>query len=135
MKLSAYPMGTVIEIVGYGAYKKHRDWCMVGNDEVFELKDYVDQLQADGVPINIISVPWGVTEQLIERVLEFQIDAFGVFGGDDRDQQDKEDIFEDAVEKYKHAKTAKWLAESEEVRAKMRERIDKLRKKLGGDSS
>lgn len=135
MKLSEYPTGTIIEIEGYGEYELKMNWCMLDtNDEVFELTEYVDKLQADGVKIEIISVPWGVTERLIEKIWEWQIDAFGSYENGDLDDRDKEAIFEDVVDEYKKLKTAKWLVESEKIRADMRERISKMRKQLGTDN-
>jgi hypothetical protein len=136
MKLSAYPKGTVIEINGDDddRYELKTHWCLVGGwDDDFILTEYVDKLQEDGVKIDIISVPWGVTEQLIEKIWEWQIDAFGSYENDHLDTQDKEAIFEEAVEKYDLIRKAKWLAESEQVRADMRESIEKMRKQLSGD--
>ncbi|QED11709.1 hypothetical protein PP914_gp221 [Arthrobacter phage Qui] len=132
MKLSQYPLGTVIEIEGYGEYKKMTNWWEVTtDDEAHMFKGQVDKLQEDGVKITIISVPWGVTEQLIEKIWEWQINEFGSYEIDHLDAQDKDAIFEDAVDEYKKLKTAKWLVESEEVRAKTRERIEKMREQRG----
>lgn len=130
MKLSDYPIGTVIHIEGMGEHKlskgeSHPDgWY---SDSGYCALGHVNQMQDHNEGVSVVSVPWGVTEQLIEMVRDYMLNSgYDAYAEDD---MDPDTILNDAIEEHRKREIAKALVEQEKARADMRERMDEAWKR------
>jgi hypothetical protein len=135
MKMSEYPMGTIIELPEWGLYRKRSDsWTRIdgvdGWDDDFDKSSLkvIDERQENGLEIIIISVPWGLAEALIEMCYDLWCDNDyrGEIG------EGNESILKQAIKEWEDKKQLKWLAEEELRRKNTDRQVAELKKKLEG---
>jgi hypothetical protein len=81
VKLSEYPIGTVIEHPQRGLYRRRPDcWSRIDGVDGYDSDidtlslDWMDARKEKGHLVTIMSVPWGLTETLIEMCYDFWLD-------------------------------------------------------------
>lgn len=137
IKLSLLPRGTVISVVSdgryEGRYERKGDWHIVDNKDGVALSvtpnDMDIQSESDDTHVQIVSVPWGVVEELIDTVHYAQDPLDDPFS--DYDKQ-LDDIFEEAIEGYQRRLATEYLEAEARRQADMRARVAEIHAKRNG---
>ena len=134
MKMSEYPVGTVIELPQWGLYiRREEDWSRIdgvdGYESDFDIAtlEVIDERQAAKLPIIVTSVPWGFAKALIEMCHEMWID--NGYKVPEPDEPHK-GVIKEALENYERQKQLDWLAEEEIRRIETEKLVKELRRKL-----
>jgi hypothetical protein len=123
IKPSLLPSGTVIELGIRGQYERKDKWYPVDERNTSGVSlDVVDDLHEnhDDFYITIVSVPWGVVEELIDTVLILEESLSDPFSDFDRDQ---DDILEGAIEANRRREATEYLEAEARRQEAMRARI------------